>query len=193
MHGVWCLLCFFPRLFLLGWTWQCWPKGPVSLTEQISPLYRCMCGTNQKAPRCVALTGTPDKNAYCSVYKNRPSTCRGFAMSDENDNLNEACNRTREKYELPEIWKISIKEKNGRNTIDVTVSANFPVAVFIMHTSMVIYLDPSKCFRWYSFGRGPVNGPFFYHFSSQLTLYVSCVCSCKEITQYPITRRSPSR
>ncbi|EFJ2828200.1 YkgJ family cysteine cluster protein [Escherichia coli] len=78
-------------------------KVPVSLTEQISPLYRCMCGTNQKAPRCVALTGTPDKNAYCSVYKNRPSTCREFTMSGENGIANEACNRARAKYGLPEI------------------------------------------------------------------------------------------
>ncbi|WP_072024447.1 YkgJ family cysteine cluster protein [Escherichia coli] len=76
---------------------------PVSLTEQISPFHRCMSGTNQKKPRCVALAGTPGENAYCSVYKNRPSTCREFAMSGENDIANEACSRARAKYGLPEI------------------------------------------------------------------------------------------
>ncbi len=34
---------------------------PASLTEQISPFHRCMRGTNQKNPRCVALTGPPVK------------------------------------------------------------------------------------------------------------------------------------
>ena len=53
--------------------------------------------------RSVALAGTPGENAYCSVYKNRPSTCREFAMSGENGIANEACNRARAKYELPEI------------------------------------------------------------------------------------------
>ncbi|EGW1335401.1 YkgJ family cysteine cluster protein, partial [Escherichia coli] len=47
--------------------------------------------------------GTPGENAYCSVYKNRPSTCREFAMSGENGIANEACNRARAKYGLPEI------------------------------------------------------------------------------------------
>ncbi|GDS99982.1 hypothetical protein BvCmsOUP014_00648 [Escherichia coli] len=78
-------------------------KVPVSLTEQISPFHRCMRGTSQKNPRCVALAGTPGENAYCSVYKNRPSTCREFAMSGENGIANEACNRARAKYGLPEI------------------------------------------------------------------------------------------
>ncbi|MBO9191841.1 MAG: YkgJ family cysteine cluster protein [Escherichia coli] len=76
---------------------------PVSLTEQISPFHRCMRGTSQKNPRCVALAGTLGENAYCSVYKNRPSTCREFAMSGENGEINEACNRARAKYGLPEI------------------------------------------------------------------------------------------
>ncbi|WP_258130854.1 YkgJ family cysteine cluster protein, partial [Escherichia coli] len=47
--------------------------------------------------------GTPGENAYCSVYKNRPSTCREFAMSGENGIANEACNRAREKYGFPKI------------------------------------------------------------------------------------------
>ncbi len=34
---------------------------PASLTEQTSPFHRCMRGTNQKNPRCVALAGTPVK------------------------------------------------------------------------------------------------------------------------------------
>nr|WP_252492504.1 YkgJ family cysteine cluster protein [Escherichia coli] len=63
---------------------------PARLTEQISPFHRCMSGTNQKNPRCIALAGTPGKNACCTIYKNRSSTCREFAMSGENGVVNEA-------------------------------------------------------------------------------------------------------
>ena len=73
---------------------------PARLTEQISPFHRCMSGTNQKNPRCIALAGTPGKNACCTIYKNRSSTCREFAMSGENGVVNEACNRARAKYGL---------------------------------------------------------------------------------------------
>ncbi|WP_173678225.1 YkgJ family cysteine cluster protein, partial [Escherichia coli] len=51
-------------------------------------------------PRCIALAGTPGKNACCTIYENRSSTCREFAMSGENGEVNEACNRARAKYGL---------------------------------------------------------------------------------------------
>lgn len=73
---------------------------PARLTEQISPFHRCMSGTNQKNPRCIALAGTPGQNACCTIYENRSSTCREFAMSGENGEVNEACNRARAKYGL---------------------------------------------------------------------------------------------
>ncbi|WP_306146774.1 YkgJ family cysteine cluster protein, partial [Escherichia coli] len=77
---------------------------PARLTEQISPFHRCMSGTNQKNPRCIALAGTPGKNACCTIYENRSSTCREFAMSGENGEINEACNRARDKYGLTLIY-----------------------------------------------------------------------------------------
>ncbi|HGC2700211.1 TPA: YkgJ family cysteine cluster protein, partial [Escherichia coli] len=76
---------------------------PARLTEQVSPLHRCMIGTNQKNPRCIALAGTPGKEASCTIYENRSSTCREFAMSGENGIENEACNRARCRYGLPPI------------------------------------------------------------------------------------------
>ena len=63
-----------------------------------------MSGTNQKNPRCIALAGTPGKNACCTIYENRSSTCREFAMSGENGEINEACNRARAKYGLTPIF-----------------------------------------------------------------------------------------
>ncbi|EHP1978659.1 YkgJ family cysteine cluster protein [Escherichia coli] len=71
---------------------------PASLTEQISPFHRCMRGTNQKNPRCVARAGTPVKTHIALFTKKRPSTCREFAMSGENGIANEACNRARATY-----------------------------------------------------------------------------------------------
>jgi Fe-S-cluster containining protein len=76
---------------------------PAHLTEQVSPYHRCMSGTNQKNPRCIALAGTTGISAFCAIYEDRPSTCRTFTMSGENGEINEACNRAREYYGLPPL------------------------------------------------------------------------------------------
>ncbi|HAU4330576.1 YkgJ family cysteine cluster protein [Citrobacter freundii] len=76
---------------------------PAQLTEQVSPFLRCMTGTNQPRPRCVALCGTPGQSAHCTIYENRPTTCREFAMTGENGGVNEACNRARTYYGLPPL------------------------------------------------------------------------------------------
>ncbi|TLD77063.1 YkgJ family cysteine cluster protein [Escherichia coli] len=76
---------------------------PASLTEQISPL-SSLYARHQSEKSPMSRSGHhPAENAYCSVYKNRPSICREFAMSGENGEINEACNRARAKYGLPEI------------------------------------------------------------------------------------------
>ncbi|EAC1404637.1 hypothetical protein APX81_22705 [Escherichia coli] len=74
---------------------------PANLTEQISPHHRCMSGTNQKNPRCVALEGTPGQAVFCSIYDHRPSTCREFttALADGN----EACSKARVHHGLPPL------------------------------------------------------------------------------------------
>ncbi|EAB9082620.1 YkgJ family cysteine cluster protein [Salmonella enterica] len=76
---------------------------PTFLTEKISPHLRCMSGTNQKYPRCSALAGILGKSTYCAIYEYRPSTCREFKMSGENNEMNEACNRARKFYGLPPL------------------------------------------------------------------------------------------
>ncbi|SFT70176.1 hypothetical protein SAMN05192562_1011579 [Kosakonia arachidis] len=78
---------------------------PAQLTEQLTPLLRCMCGTNQKQSRCVALEGTPGESARCSIYEGRPSPCREFAMSGESGEVNEACDRARARYGLAPLYK----------------------------------------------------------------------------------------
>lgn len=78
---------------------------PVHLTEPVSPFLRCMAGTNQKQSRCGALSGSPGENVSCTIYENRPSACREFAMSGEDGEVNEACNRARARYGLPPLYK----------------------------------------------------------------------------------------
>lgn len=80
-------------------------RVPASLTEPVTPFLRCMAGTNQNPPRCKALTGTPGESVSCSIYANRPSTCREFSLSGEGGEVNEACNRARARYGLPPLYK----------------------------------------------------------------------------------------
>ncbi|CCK10682.1 Ferredoxin [Cronobacter sakazakii 680] len=69
-----------------------------------------MSGTNQKQSRCVALQGTPGEAVRCTIYENRPSPCREFAMSGEGGVENEACNRARARYGLPPLPDNSLPE-----------------------------------------------------------------------------------
>lgn len=81
---------------------------PADLTEPLNLLMRAMRGTNTRAPRCIALQGEPGQCVSCSIYENRPTPCREFAMSGENGMLNEACDRARAKYGLPPLFSSSI-------------------------------------------------------------------------------------
>ena len=69
---------------------------PARLTEQISPFHRCMSGTNQKNPRCIALAGTPGQNACCTIYENTIVHMQRFDHVCENGEVNEACQYVQE-------------------------------------------------------------------------------------------------
>lgn len=56
---------------------------PASLTEELTPFLRCMAGTNQKHPRCVALRGVIGRRVRCRIHARRPSTCREFGPAWE--------------------------------------------------------------------------------------------------------------
>jgi Fe-S-cluster containining protein len=64
-----------------------------------------MSGTNNRQSRCTALRGAIGDGVSCSVYENRPSPCREFAMSGEDGVENDACNRARAHYGLPPLYK----------------------------------------------------------------------------------------
>jgi len=81
---------------------------PASLTEQISPFFACMAGTNNPAaPRCAALSGTVGEQVACTVYAQRPSACKEVEAGDDK------CERARARYGLKPLPR---QEKETANT-----------------------------------------------------------------------------
>mgnify|MGYP002063433598 FL=1 len=73
---------------------------PIELTGESANSRRCMKGTETKQPRCVALGGTIGAHVSCSIYNNRPSTCRAFRRSWERNEDNFLCYKARSAYGL---------------------------------------------------------------------------------------------
>lgn len=95
-----CLSCgaccaFFRVSFYWGEAASAGGCVPDALTTQVSPHLSCMQGTSQKPARCVALTGQVGQAVACSIYQQRSSTCREFAMSGENGVPNPECDKAR--------------------------------------------------------------------------------------------------
>ena len=68
---------------------------PIDMTTQLNKDKCFMKGTLTKNPRCVALQGKVGYKVKCSIYENRPSTCRKFNVSWENNTGNYLCDRSR--------------------------------------------------------------------------------------------------
>jgi Fe-S-cluster containining protein len=80
------------------------PGGvPVDVTEVVSVHLRAMRGTNQAAPRCIALQGTIGRAVHCAVHPQRPSTCRDYLPSFENGLANPRCDAARAAHGLPPL------------------------------------------------------------------------------------------
>jgi len=56
---------------------------PEHLTEQLTPVYGCMAGTNRAQPRCVLLKGEVGREVACGDYERRPSACREVQAGDD--------------------------------------------------------------------------------------------------------------
>jgi Fe-S-cluster containining protein len=66
-------------------------------TEQLTPFYACMAGTNASAPRCHGLRGEVGVHTACGIYEQRPSPCREVQPGGDK------CNRARALHGLPAI------------------------------------------------------------------------------------------
>jgi Fe-S-cluster containining protein len=85
-------------------------KVPQELAEELTDFRRCMKGTNQKQPRCIALEGEIGKTVRCAIYGRRPITCRKFGILYRSGVLRvsaeelELCNRARAGWNLPPLF-----------------------------------------------------------------------------------------
>jgi uncharacterized protein len=73
---------------------------PVDMTSYLNESKRFMQGTENPNPRCIALEGNVGEKVKCNIYANRPSACREFNMSWENNTGNFLCDKSREFYGL---------------------------------------------------------------------------------------------
>ena len=80
-----------------------WGTVPVELTESLTHSRQVMKGTNQKKPRCIALTGVVGQCVSCSIHTLRASVCREFPPSWENGIHNPDCHRARAAHNLPPL------------------------------------------------------------------------------------------
>ncbi|AMW80123.1 ferredoxin [Acinetobacter sp. TGL-Y2] len=55
---------------------------PNDVVEDLSPVYSCMKGTNQKNPRCVMLSGEIGQQVSCTMYEQRSSSCKEVQAGD---------------------------------------------------------------------------------------------------------------
>lgn len=78
------------------------PDGvvPFELSGALPNSRRYMKGTNGMNPRCVALEGFVGTQVKCKIYKDRPSSCRAFCRSWEDNVGNHLCDRARRAYGL---------------------------------------------------------------------------------------------
>ena len=81
------------------------PMGfvPSHLTEKLNDHLACMQGSWAQKPRCIAMTGTVGQRIGCSIYPQRPSPCREYAVWDEQGQPNPVCQQLRAVNGIPPI------------------------------------------------------------------------------------------
>ena len=79
---------------------------PPQLTQELTPLHRCMKGTDDKHhPKCAGLMGRIGKDAHCSIYPARPSPCRDFKASFSDGHRNPRCDEARRAHGLKPLQR----------------------------------------------------------------------------------------
>ncbi|OQY57494.1 MAG: hypothetical protein B6245_16735 [Desulfobacteraceae bacterium 4572_88] len=73
---------------------------PIAMTLPTKDSKRFMKGTKTKTHRCIALEGMVGSKVRCGIYENRPSACRNFMRSWENDIGNRLCDKARGAFGL---------------------------------------------------------------------------------------------
>ena len=68
---------------------------PLKMTKKLDDFRLMMIGTGGSAPRCIALLGDIGRSVRCSIYERRPSICREFEPSWQNNTPNPRCDKAR--------------------------------------------------------------------------------------------------
>ena len=76
---------------------------PLALTEPYGRHQRAMAGTGTATPRCTALQGEIGFDANCSIYVQRPQTCRDLSAAWELGQPSPQCDRARAAHGLPPL------------------------------------------------------------------------------------------
>ena len=79
------------------------PGVPVAMALTLTPKLMRMKGTDEAAPRCIALTGTVGEQVGCSIYADRPSPCHEFNPWAALGIVDAACDRARQRHGLPPL------------------------------------------------------------------------------------------
>ena len=81
---------------------------PADYVLKLNDFRAVMKGTDQSDKRCIALKGVCGQaGVQCSIYQNRPSVCREYAVWDEQGKANPRCNELRAKIGLTLIEDLS--------------------------------------------------------------------------------------
>lgn len=98
-HCLYCGACC--AFFRVSFYWVEGEAIPEDFQEQLTPVYSCMKGTNQKQPRCIALQGEIGQQVQCSIYSVRSSSCREVQIGDQQ------CAKARSAYGLIPVIQIT--------------------------------------------------------------------------------------
>jgi len=87
---------------------------PADMASKVNEVIACMKGTESGNGRCIALVGELGKTGIsCSIYANRPSTCREFANWLEDGSPNPDCQRLRAQIGLKPLNPLPPDEVGG--------------------------------------------------------------------------------
>ncbi|MEY4139674.1 MAG: hypothetical protein RLZZ371_1856 [Pseudomonadota bacterium] len=87
---------------------------PADMASKVNEVIACMKGTESGNGRCIALVGELGKTGIsCSIYANRPSTCREFANWLEDGSPNPDCQRLRAQIGLKPLHPLPPDEAGG--------------------------------------------------------------------------------
>ena len=78
---------------------------PAAMAIALTPKLMRMKGTDEAAPRCIALTGEVGQQVGCSIYADRPSPCHEFNPWAALGIVDDACDRARQRHGLPPLSK----------------------------------------------------------------------------------------